>query len=106
MWKLICVLFSFLSKLISINLQNLYATWAALSSSTCLIPNKTSPQAVFEFFIYATEKNKQQQQQQELQQLQKVCVLLQIHLSNESSTYEYKTTYPIYRNLQIRIFSA
>ena len=105
MWKLICVLSSFLSKLISINLHDLYATWAALSSSTCLIPNKTSPQAVFEFFIYATEKKKQQQQQ-ELQQLQKVCVLLQIHLSNESSTYEYKTTYPIYINLQIRIFSA
>ena len=105
MWKFICVLSSFLSKLISINLHDLYATWAALSSSTCLIPNKTSPQAVFEFFIYATE-NKKQQQQQELQQLQKVCVLLQIHLSNESSTYEYKTTYPIYINLQIRIFSA
>ena len=105
MWKLICVLSSFLSKLISINLHDLSATWAALSSSTCLIPNKTSPQAVFEFFIYDTE-NKKQQQQQELQQLQKVCVLLQIHLSNESSTYEYKTTYPIYINLQIRIFSA
>ena len=105
MWKLICVLSSFLSKLISINLHDLSATWAALSSSTCLIPNKTSPQAVFEFFIYATE-TKKQQQQQELQQLQKVCVLLQIHLSNESSTYEYKTTYPIYINLQIRIFSA
>ena len=54
MWKLISVLSSFLSKLISIDLS---ATWAALSSSTCLILNKISPQAVFEFFIYATEKN-------------------------------------------------
>lgn len=47
MWKLKCVLSPFL-----------YATWAALSSSTCLILNKTSPQAVFEFFIYATEKKR------------------------------------------------
>ena len=93
MWKLKCVLSPFL-----------YATWAALSSSTCLILNKTSPQAVFEFFIYATEKKKQQQQEQ--QQLQKVCVALQIHFSNESSTCEYKTTYPIYINLHIRIFIA
>ena len=87
MWKLKCVLSPFL-----------YATWAALSSSTCLILNKTSPQAGFEFFIYATEKKKQQ--------LQKVCVPLQIHFSNESSTCEYKTTYPIYINLHIRIFIA
>ena len=100
MLKLICVLSSFLSKLISIDLS---ATWAAQSSSTCLILNKTTPQAVFEFFIYATEKKTKQQQQQ---QLQKVWVPLQINFSNESSTYEYKTTYPIYINLQIRIFVA
>ena len=55
MLKLICVLSPFLSKLISIDLS---ATWAAQSSSTCLILNKTTPQAVFEFVIYATEKKK------------------------------------------------
>ena len=65
MWKLKCVLSPFL-----------YATWAVLSSLTCLILNKTSPQAVFEFFIYATEKKKQQQQeQQQLQKSEQACLI-------------------------------
>ena len=34
----------------------LSVTWVALSCSTCLILNETTPKAVFEFFIYATEK--------------------------------------------------
>lgn len=46
MWKLKCVLSPFL-----------YATWAALSSSTCLILNKTSPHLNFSFTLQKRKNN-------------------------------------------------
>ena len=104
MWKLVCVLSSFLSKLISIDLS---ATWAALSSSTCLIPNKTSPQAVFEFFIYATEKKKNNNNNSKNNNNYKKSAFRCRYIFQMSPQFmNNKTTYPIYINLQIRIFIA